>query len=188
MNESLELRNRINKMRSINNLEISDEKFLNNEKNKLVNTQKIEKKKYIDESKKKVINNPELKKFSKINHALDNFQTKQIHRKDVFKDQQLNLNKNKNFNNDNEAQFRLLANKFNESVEVILELSEKVNNLENLIYNHPKNKKSRNLLFFFNLKLISIVISVFIVGYVFLLIPMDTSAINQILNDIFSAI
>ena len=188
MNESLELRNRINKMRSINNLEISDEKFLNNEKNKLVNTQKIEKKIYIDESKKKVINNPELKKFPKINHALDNFQTKQIHRNDVFKDQQLNLNKNKNLNNDNEAQFRLLANKFNESVEVILELSEKVNNLENLIYNQPKNKKSRNLLFFFNLKLISIVISVFIVGYVFLLIPMDTSAINQILNDIFSAI
>jgi len=188
MNESLELRNRINKMRSINNLEISDEKFLNNEKNKLVNTQKIDKKKFIDESKKKVINNPELKKIPKINHALDNFQTKQIHRKDVFKDQQLNLNKNKNFNNDNEAQFRLLANKFNESVEVILELSEKVNNLENLIYNHPKNKKSRNLFFFFNLKLISIVISIFIVGYVFLLMPMDTSAINQILNDIFSAI
>ena len=188
MNESLELRNRINKMRSINNLQISDDKFLNNEKNKLVNTQKIEKKIYIDESKKKVINNPELKKFPKINHALDNFQTKQIHRKDVFKDQQLNLNKNKNFNNDNEAQFRLLANKFNESVEVILELSEKVNNLENLIYNHPKNKKSRNLLFVFNLKLISIVISIFIVGYVFLLMPMDTTAINQILNDIFSAI
>ena len=44
MNESLELRNRINKMRSINNLEISDEKLLKNEKNKLVNTQKIEKK------------------------------------------------------------------------------------------------------------------------------------------------
>lgn len=188
MNESLELRNRINKMRSINNLEISDEKLLNNEKNKLVNTQKIEKKIYIDESKKKVINNPELKKFPKINNALDNFQTKQIPRKDVFKDQQLNLNKNKNFNNDNEAQFRLLANKFNESVEVILELSEKVNNLENLIYNQPKNKKSRNLLFFFNLKLISIVISIFIVGYVFLLMPMDTSSINQILNDIFSAI
>jgi hypothetical protein len=180
MNESLELRNRINKMRSINNLEISDEKFLNNEKNKLVNTQKID--------KKKVVNNPELKKFPKINNALDNFQTKQIPRKDVLQDQKLNLNKNKNFNNDNEAQFRLLANKFNESVEVILELSEKVNNLENLIYNQPKNKKSRNLLFFFNLKLISIVISIFIVGFVFLLMPVDTSVINQILNDIFLAI
>ena len=180
MNESLELRNRINKMRSINNLEISDKKFLNNEKNKLVNTQKIE--------KKKVVSNLELKKFPKINNALDNFQTKQIPRKDVFQDRELNLNKNKNFNNDNEAQFRLLANKFNESVEVILELSEKVNNLENLIYNQPKNKKSRNLLFFFNLKIISIVISIFIVGYVFLLMPIDTSVINQILNDIFSAI
>ena len=73
--------------------------------------------------------------------------------------------------------------KFNESVEVILELSEKVNNLENLIYNQPKNKKSRKLLFFFNLKLISILISIFIVGYVFLLMPIDTSVINQILND-----
>jgi hypothetical protein len=134
------------------------------------------------------VNNEEITKFPKINNALDNFQKKQIPRKDVFKDQQLNLNKNKNFNNDNEAQFRLLANKFNESVEVILELSEKVNNLENLIYNQLKNQKTRNLLFFFNLKLISIVISIFIVGYVFLLMPMDTSAINQILNDIFSAI
>jgi len=148
MNESLELRNRINKMRSINNLEISDEKFLNNEKNKLVNTQHKYKKEYIDDSPKKVVNNEEITKFPKINNALDNFQKKQIPRKDVFKDQQLSLNKNKNFNNDNEAQFRLLANKFNESVEVILELSEKVNNLENLIYNHPKNKKSRNLFFF----------------------------------------
>ena len=46
MNESLELRNRINEMRSINNLEISDKKLLNNEKNKLVNPQKIEKKIY----------------------------------------------------------------------------------------------------------------------------------------------
>ena len=188
MNESLELRNRINKMRSINNLEISDEKFLNNEKNKLVNTQKVDKKKIIDDSKKKVVSNPELKKFPKINNALDNFQTKQIPRKDVFKDRELNLKKNKNFNYDNEAQFRLLANKFNESVEVILELSEKVNNLENLIYNQPKNQKTRNLLFVFNLKLISILISIFIVGYVFLLMPMDTSVINQILNDIFSAI
>ena len=188
MNESLELRNRINKMRSINNLEKNDEKLLNYENNKLVNTQHKYKKEYIDDSPKKVVNNEEGTKFPKINNALDNFQTKQIQRKDVFQDQQLNLNKNKNFNYDNEAQFRLLANKFNESVEVILELSEKVNNLENLIYNQPKNQKTRNLLFFFNLKLISIVISIFIVGYVFLLMPMDTSAINQILNDIFSAI
>ena len=82
----------------------------------------------------------------------------------------------------------MLANKFNESVEVILELSEKVNNLENLIYNQPKNQKTRNLLFFFNLKLIFFVLGIFILGYVFSLMPMDTSAINEILNDIFSAI
>ena len=188
MNESLELRNRINKMRSINNLEKNDEKLLNYENNKLVNTQHKYKKEYIDDSQKKVVNNEEIKKNSKTNNALDNFQTKQIPRKDVFQDRELNLNKNKNFNYDNEAQFRLLANKFNESVEVILELSEKVNNLENLIYNQPKNQKTRNSLFFFNLKLISILICIFIVGYVFLLMPMDTSVINQILNDIFSAI
>jgi len=188
MNESLELRNRINKMRSINNLEKNDEKLLNYENNKLVNTQHKYKKEYIDDSPKKVVNNEEVTKFPKINNALDNFQTKQIQRKDVFQDQQLNLNKNKNINSDNEAQFRLLANKFNESVEVILELSEKVNTLEKLIYTQPKNKKSRRLLFFFNLKLISFVLGIFILGYVFSLMPMDTSAINEILNDIFSAI
>ena len=188
MNESLELRNRINKMRSINNLEKNDEKLLNYENNKLVNTQHKYKKEYIDDSPKKVVNNEEVTKFPKINNALDNFQTKQIQRKDVFQDQQLNLNKNKNFNSDNEAQFRLLANKFNESVEVILELSEKVNNLENFIYTQTKNKKSRRLLFFFNVKLIFIVVSISTLGYVFLLMPMDTSAINEILNDIFSAI
>jgi len=188
MNESLELRNRINKMRSINNLEVNDQKFFNDEKNKLVNTQHKDKKEYIDDSQKKVVNNEELKTKTEINNALDNFHTKQIQRKNVFQDQQLNLNKNKNFNNDNEAQFRLLANKFNESVEVILELSQKVNNLENLIYTQQKNKKPRKLLFFLNLKLISILIIFFIVGYGFSVMPMDTSAINQILNDIFSAI
>ena len=188
MNESLELRNRINKMRSINNLEKNDEKLLSYENNKLVNTQHKYKKEYIDDSPKKVVNNEEVTKFPKINNALDNFQTKQIQRKDVFQDQQLNLNKNKNFNSDNEAQFRLLANKFNESVEVILELSEKVNNLENFIYTQTKNKNSRRLLFFFNLKLIFVVLGIFILGYVFSLMPLDTSAINEILNDIFSAI
>ena len=188
MNESLELRNRINKMRSINNLEKNDEKLLNYENNKLVNTQHKYKKEYIDDLPKKVVNNEEITEFPKKNNALDNFQTKKIQRKDVFEDQQLNLNENKNFNSDNEAQFRLLANKFNESVEVILELSEKVNNLENFIYTQTKNKKSRRLLFFFNLKLISFVLGIFILGYVFSLMPMDTSAINEILNDIFSAI
>ena len=188
MNESLELRNRINKMRSINNLKKNDEKLLKYENNKLVNTQHKYKKEYIDDSPKKVVNNEEVTKFPKINNALDNFQTKQIQRKDVFQDQQLNLNENINFNSDNEAQFWLLANKFNESVEVILELSEKVNNLENFIYTQTKNKKSRRLLFFFNLKLISFVLGIFILGYVFSLMPMDTSAINEILNDIFSAI
>ena len=52
-------------------------------------------------------------------------------------------NENKNFNNDNEAQFRLLATKFNESVEVILELSEKVNKLEKLTYSDKKNRSYR---------------------------------------------
>ena len=182
MNESLELRNRINKMRSINNLE------KNHESNKLVNTEHKYKTVYIDDSQKRVVKNEEVTKFTKTNNALDNFQTKQIKRQDVFQEQQLDLNKHKNFNSDNEAQFRLLANKFNESVEVILELSEKVNNLENFIYTQTKNKKSRRLLFVFNLKLIFFVLGIFILGYVFSLMPMDTSAINEILNDIFSAI
>ena len=60
MNENLELRNRINKIRSNNKLETSDEKLLNNEKNKLIKTQHKYKKEYIGDSPKKVVNNEEI--------------------------------------------------------------------------------------------------------------------------------
>jgi hypothetical protein len=188
MNESLDLRNRINKMRSINNLETNDDKFLNHEKNKSTISIKKEEKKFIDNFQNKAIDIKDRKKIPNINNTSENFKTKKINRKNLFQDHQLNLNKNKNFNSDNEAQFRLLAKKFNESVEVILELSEKVNNLENMIYQQPQNKKSRGFLFFLNFKLIFIMISFFILSYGFSLLPMDTSAINEILNDILSTI
>ena len=73
MNESLELRNRINKMRSINNLEKNHEKLLNHENNKLVNTEHKYKKVYIDDSQKRDVNNEETTKNSKTNNPLDNF-------------------------------------------------------------------------------------------------------------------
>ena len=49
-----------------------------------------------------------------------------------------NKNSIKTSVNENEAQFLILANKFNEAVEVILELSEKVEKLEKKIYQKRK--------------------------------------------------
>ena len=90
--------------------------------------------------------------------------------------------------NNNEAQFRLLANKFNESVEVILELSEKVNKLEKSIYYKKEIKLSRGLPFLFNFRLILIIFIVFILGYNFSLIDIDTTLIREIIKDLLTGI
>ena len=95
-------------------------------------------------------------------------------------------NENKNFNNDIEAQFRLLANKFNESVEVILELAEKVNKLEKFIHYEKENKSYRG--FHFNFRLVAIIIFVFILGYSISLINIDTDLIREIIKDILTGI
>ena len=57
-----------------------------------------------------------------------------------YKDKTENKNIKKTVN-DNEAQFLMLANKFNEAVEVILELSEKVEKLEKNASQKSQNKK-----------------------------------------------
>ena len=127
-----------------------------------------------------------LKKFDKINREFIPPKEEIINTNTLFKKKQINKNENKNFNNDNEAQFRLLANKFNESVEVILELSEKVNKLEKLIYSEKENKSSRG--FLFNFRLVSIIVIIFILGYSFSLIDIDTTLIKEITKDIITGI
>jgi len=59
----------------------------------------------------------------------------------------------------NEAQFRILATKFNEAVEVILELSDKVSKLEKAVYKtHSQNKKENSFFNYISIKMLFILI------------------------------
>ena len=184
MNESLDLRNRINKMRSINNLENNEDKFSKHLKMEPKKTDEKEIQKNIKQFQEKITENEEIKKIDEINREFILPEEKIINTNSLLKKKQ--NNENKNFNNDNEAQFRLLANKFNESVEVILELSEKVNKLEKLICSEKENKSSRGLLF--NFRRISVIFIIFILGYSFSLIDIDTTLIKEIIKDILTGI
>ena len=91
--------------------------------------------------------------------------------------------------NGNEAQFRIIANKFNEAVEVILELSERVKKLEETINNPPKNYlKDKNKNSFFNIKTYAYIVLtiLFIIGI--FTFPVDLSLIKLIILDIISSI
>ena len=184
MNESLDLRNRINKMRSINNLETNEDKFSKHSKVEPKKTDEKEIEKNIKQYQEKITKNEEIKKIDEINREFLLPKEKMINTNSLLKKKQ--NNENKNFNNDIEAQFRLLANKFNESVEVILELSEKVNKLEKSIHSEKENKSHRG--FHFNLRLVAIIIFVFILGYSISLINIDTDLIREIIKDILTGI
>ena len=89
--------------------------------------------------------------------------------------------------NDNEAQFRIIANKFNEAVEVILELSEKVKKLEKIVNNSTVNfVKDNKRQSIFNIKTYAyiIVTILFIIGI--FTFPIDLSLFKVILIDIIS--
>ena len=181
MNESLDLRNRIIKMRESNNLVVTKTNSLNNDlMSKFESSIKDDNPKqtkydkdFIDEKNKQMT-----PKSIKNDH--DNL----IHHEDK------SLNKTpKTIVNDNEAQFLMLANKFNEAVEVILELSQKVEKLErNASQNLPKRKKSQNYSSFLNLKvfIFLFLISIIVIG--FFTLPFDFSVIKLIIFDILSKI
>ena len=91
--------------------------------------------------------------------------------------------------NDNEAQFLMLANKFNEAVEVILELSQKVENLErNLNKNSSQTKKFKKKSSFLNLKIFIFILIIPITIIGFFTLPIDFSLIKLIMADVFSMI
>ena len=69
---------------------------------------------------------------------------------------------------------------------MILELSEKVNKLEKLIHSEKENKSYRG--FLFNFRLVSIIFIIFILGYSFSLIDIDTTLIKEITKDILKGI
>ena len=114
MNDSLDLRNRILKMRESNNLNVKKQDSSNNH---LMSEFESSIK---DEDKKETNHDKQIVSSSSQN----NFENLIQHN-----DKTENQNISRNVNN-NDAQFLMLANKFNEAVEVILELSHKVEKLE----------------------------------------------------------
>ena len=132
MNDSLDLRNRILKMRESNNLTVTKtDSFTNNLMSDFENSIK-------DDNQKK-------SKFDKdtLDYKKDvSSKSNKINSENLVhhNDETINRNLNKTVN-DNDAQFLMLANKFNEAVEVILELSDKVEKLERNATQSPNTKK-----------------------------------------------
>ena len=89
----------------------------------------------------------------------------------------------------NEAQFRIIAKKFNEAVEVILELSDKVKYLEETVQSlsvkSGKNKKSYS---FFNFKNFVLIILTTLILLGLFIFPIDLTLINLIITDVISSI
>ena len=135
MNESLDLRNRILKMREYKRQVLDHAK--SETKIADTNTETIPQKTQNDLISREV--NFEIK-LEKENSPLDN---KKIEKSNIKNGRNSNKQISDNLAYDNEAQFRMIAKKFNEAVEVILELSDKVKNLEETI-NSLSVKSSKN--------------------------------------------
>ena len=198
MNESLDLRNRILKMRESNNLVLDQVK--SEIKNNNTNLEFINQKTAIKSNKEKV---DLLDTKDKINSEIKKENTKysdenkKIVDTNLFRKKTTNSNikhdKNKEVLNssvhDNEAQFRIIANKFNEAVEVILELSEKVKKLEEIVNNLPVNfLKDKKRQSFINIKTFGYIFItiIFIIGI--FTFPIDRSLVKVIILDIISSI
>ena len=175
MNDSLDLRNRILKMRESNNLVVTKSNSLNNNlMSKFENSIKDDKPKK-NNTGKETVNDVKLKE------TIENNSKKIIHHKDSNEKKFA-----KDISNDNEAQFLMLANKFNEAVEVILELSQKVEKLEKKINQNLSPTKIKNKISFFNLKIFIflLIIPIAVVG--FFTLPIDFSLIKLIIVDVLS--
>ena len=203
MNENLDLRNRIIKMRESNNLIFGEVDSVSskvkavpdNIKNnsKLADSGVANKKNDIFPKTNSQIDEENIdKSLDKGNkRILQNSQT--FKKKQLTTGLQIKNNSNKqDFNvmiDNNEAQFRMIANKFNEAVEVILELSEKVNKLESSVYKTKSSQKKVNRLqFYFSYKIYIalLLMGLFIVSIIN--IPINISLINGIIIDIMKSI
>ena len=174
MNDSLELRKRILKMREINNIDPESLKVLNlnNHDSDLIQTEK-------DNILLTDLNVIKKQKVMKNNSESYNH----------FNKFDLVLKPKKQTETNYDSQFILLANKFNEAVEVILELSHRLENLEKSIsLQNKKTKKISKYSQFPSLKFIVfiILISFFALGVIYL--PFNFLMLNLILSDISSLI
>ena len=173
MNDSLDLRNRILKMRESNNLNVTKQDSLNNNL-----MSEFESSIKDDNTKETNSDKPTLSNSSQNNS--ENL----IQHKDKTENQDIIRNVN-----DNDAQFLMLANKFNEAVEVILELSDKVEKLErNASQDKNIQKNKVNTSSFFNFKIIVSILLVPILFLVFFTLPFDFLLVKTIIIDILSSL
>ena len=181
MNDSLDLRNRILKMRESNNLNVTKTDTLNNNlMSEFENSIKDDNKKETN-SDKGIVND---KNKEVVSNSIKNNSENLVHNRDQTEKQNIN----KTVNN-NDAQFLMLANKFNEAVEVILELSYKVEKLErNASQKSYKQTKNVNSSSFFNIKIFVFLLLIPIMVLGFFTLPFDTSSIKSIIIDILSKI
>ena len=190
MNESLDLRNRILKMRESNNLVLDQVKPKS--KNIITNSRSITSK-----NETKVSNSEEnsIETKNNIGTLKENKNSADKYAKDIVSPNtkhEKNTDKEslKSLVYDNEAQFRIIANKFNEAVEVILELSEKVKKLEEIVNGFPfkSSEDKKKKYFFLNIKTFVYIIVTTIIIVAFLFFPIDISFIRFIIEDVISSI
>ena len=173
MNDSLDLRNRILKMRESNNLNVTKKDSLNN-------NLMSEFESSIKDGNTKETNSDK----STPSNSSQNNSENLIQRNDKTENQNIIRNVN-----DNDAQFLMLANKFNEAVEVILELSDKVEKLEkNTSQDKNIQKNKVNTSSFFNLKILVFILLFPILFLVFFTLPFDFLLIKTIIIDILSSL
>ena len=131
------------------------------------------------------LNSSHIKKYEqhaplKKNELLSNLD---ISKKNMFDDNNSKNSYEKQNNYD--EQFTLLANKFNEAIEVILELSESVNELESIIYSKKErfnNKKySTNR---YKLKFVIFIIFITLISLFAIFLPIDLNSINLFFDEI----
>ena len=189
MNDSTDLRNRILQMREANNLNLVSEK------SEHVDTKVVPKEDTTPEDN--VINHKENFKSSVTNGMLtqetDDKDQFLLNKKKSLDNETLSNNSNKensiNFTDSNEVQFRILATKFNEAVEVILELSDKVSKLEKVVYKtHSQNKKENSVFNYINIKMLFILIFLSFLTLGLLYFPIDISKFKLIFNEIVSSV
>ena len=181
MNDSLDLRNRILKMRESNNLNVTKQDSLNNNlMSEFESSIKDDNKKERNSDKETVI---EQNKENLTNSTQDDSENQIRHK---VKTENHNINRTVN---DNDAQFLMLANKFNEAVEVILELSQKVEKLErNASQNKSLEKNKIKSSSFFNFKILVFILIIPIIVIVFFTLPFDVLLIKSIIIDILSSL
>ena len=173
MNDSLDLRNRILKMRESNNLNVTNQDSLNNNlMSEFENS--------IQDDNKKNTNSDKQTESNSYQNNSENL----IQHNDKTENQNIIRNVN-----DNDAQFLMLANKFNEAVEVILELSDKVEKLEKKASQDKNMHKNQvNTSSFFNFKILVFILLIPLIYLVFFTLPFDFLLIKTIIMDILSSL